>query len=278
MSETEDAASVSEPRQAVFADQAGALLRAAREAQGLHIGALAVALKVPVKKLEALEAGRYDELPDMVFARSLAMSVCRTLKISPEAVLAALPGAQVHRIQSASTGLNTEFKSTDGGAHFSLRAQLTSPLGLGAIVLLLGVVVVTFWPETSPVVGTASAPISTAGTAVSAVQEPTAVEPSSPLSPVQTAPAEAIAASVPAPLPDALEITAHGVSWVEVLDADAAPLLRKLTVDGEVLRVGGKLPLTATVGRADQLTVQVKGQFFDLAPLARDNVARFEVK
>jgi len=278
MSETEDAASVSEPRQTIPADQAGALLRAAREAQGLHIGALAVALKVPVKKLEALEAGRYAELPDMVFVRSLAMSVCRTLKINPEPVLAALPGVQVHRISSVSTGLNTEFKSADGGTYFSLRAQLSSPLGLGAIFLLLGVVMVMFWPETSPVVSTASAPTATAGTPVSVVQEPTAVEASSQSSPVQTASAAAIAASVPTPLPDTLEIKAHGVSWVEVLDADAAPLLRKLTVDGEVLRVGGKLPLTMTVGRSDQLTVQVRGQFFDLAPLARDNVARFEVK
>ena len=40
---------------------AGALLRAAREASGLHIAALAVAMKVPVKKLEALEADRRSE-------------------------------------------------------------------------------------------------------------------------------------------------------------------------------------------------------------------------
>ena len=43
---------------------AGALLRSAREAAGLHIAALAVSLKVPVKKLEALEQDRMDLLPD----------------------------------------------------------------------------------------------------------------------------------------------------------------------------------------------------------------------
>ena len=53
------------------------LLREAREAAGLHIAALAAALKVPVKKLEALEAGRYDELPDLTFARALASSACQ---------------------------------------------------------------------------------------------------------------------------------------------------------------------------------------------------------
>jgi cytoskeleton protein RodZ len=49
---------------------AGALLRDAREAAGLHIAALAVALKVPVAKLEALEADNFSALPDMVFVRA----------------------------------------------------------------------------------------------------------------------------------------------------------------------------------------------------------------
>ncbi|UUZ68449.1 helix-turn-helix domain-containing protein [Polaromonas sp. P2-4] len=50
---------------------AGTLLRDAREAAGLHIATLAVSLKVPVKKLEALEQDRFDLLPDLVFARWL---------------------------------------------------------------------------------------------------------------------------------------------------------------------------------------------------------------
>ena len=56
------------------AQRAGAMLRQAREDAGLHVEALAVALKVTVKKLEALEAGRIDLLPDPTFARGLAAS------------------------------------------------------------------------------------------------------------------------------------------------------------------------------------------------------------
>ncbi|HPH15047.1 MAG TPA: helix-turn-helix transcriptional regulator, partial [Burkholderiaceae bacterium] len=66
---------------------AGALLRQAREAAGLHIAALAVSLKVPVKKLEALESDRLDLLPDAVFARALASSMCRALKIDAAPIL-----------------------------------------------------------------------------------------------------------------------------------------------------------------------------------------------
>ena len=73
---------------------AGALLRAARERQGLHLAALAAQLKVAPRKLEALEADRYDELPDATFVRALAASMCRVLKIDPAPVLERLPQAR----------------------------------------------------------------------------------------------------------------------------------------------------------------------------------------
>ena len=58
---------------------AGDMLREAREAHGLHIDMVAAALKVPPQKLAALEADDIDSLPDPVFARALAASVCRAL-------------------------------------------------------------------------------------------------------------------------------------------------------------------------------------------------------
>ena len=83
------------------APSAGALLRQAREASGLHIAALAVSLKVPVKRLEALEADRFDLLPSAVFSRALASSVCRALKIDSAAVLAQLPSLTAPRLEYA---------------------------------------------------------------------------------------------------------------------------------------------------------------------------------
>ena len=38
------------------------------------------------------------------------------------------------------------------------------------------------------------------------------------------------------------------------------------------------LPLAVVVGRADETVVTVRGQALDLAPLTRNNVARFEVR
>ena len=65
------------------ATTAGGMLREARESMHVDIAVLAAMLKVPEHKLLALEADRFEALPDLTFARALAASVCRTLKIEP---------------------------------------------------------------------------------------------------------------------------------------------------------------------------------------------------
>lgn len=127
---------------------AGAQLRAAREAQGLHIGALAVALKVPVKKLEALEADRFDLLPGIVFSRALALSVCRTLRLDPQPILARLPQTNAAAAVTDLSGLNTTFKPVRmGGPLFSL-PHFANPATLAVLLLLLAIAAVYFWPLT----------------------------------------------------------------------------------------------------------------------------------
>src|SRR6185369_657668 len=83
--------SMSENQAVADGASAGTLLRQAREAAGLHVATLAANLKVPVRKVEALEEDRYDLLGDAVFVRGLASSICRTLKVDPQPVLQRLP-------------------------------------------------------------------------------------------------------------------------------------------------------------------------------------------
>src|SRR5687768_11256537 len=96
------------------ATTAGALLRAAREKQGLHIAALAAAIKVSPRKLDALENDRWSELPDATFTRALAQTVCRTLKIDAKPVLDLLPAVGGAALEHASVGLNTPFRERPG--------------------------------------------------------------------------------------------------------------------------------------------------------------------
>lgn len=125
---------------------AGELLKRAREAAGLHIAALAVSLKVPVKKLEALESDRLDLLPDAVFVRALASSVCRTLKIDPAAILARLPQTDAPKLTYPGKSIDTPFRSSGDRSRPPVWAYFSQPAVLAGVLLLLGALALVFLP------------------------------------------------------------------------------------------------------------------------------------
>lgn len=126
---------------------AGWLLRQAREAAGVDLASLAVALKVSVKKLEALESDRLDLLPDAVFVRALAASVCRALKIDAAPVLARLPHTVAPRLNHDEAGLNTPFHMPGDVAKAPFWDRLSRPMVLAALAVLLGALVLIFFPS-----------------------------------------------------------------------------------------------------------------------------------
>lgn len=132
----------------------GDILRAAREAQGLSLDHLAATLKVTPAKLAALEEGRIDQLPDASFARALAQTMCRVLKIDPAAVLAGLPAARVAPLASDKPALNQPFKETrlapkmfEGGGGDGAWSRLLRPQWLAPILLLVAAAVIYLLPE-----------------------------------------------------------------------------------------------------------------------------------
>lgn len=289
---------------------AGALLRAARETAGLHVAALAVSMKVPVKKLEALEADRFDLLPDAVFVRALASSVCRNLKIDPAPILSRLPHQHVPRLGASEGGINAPFHAAGENRPLSVPAALKQPVVLVVLLLLVAALVVVFFPEwqTEAPPEEVAAPsesvliVPSAQNAVPEVPAPSVVaaEPvvpavlpaaSASLAPLAPAPV-AIAAAVavpevmkPASAPSLAPLAGQhvvfrvkGPSWVEVTDAKGVVLMRRNLVQGDAAGISGALPLSVVVGRADVTEVDVKGKPFNLAAFAKDNVARFEVK
>lgn len=302
---------------AALGQTAGAMLRNAREAAGLHVAALAAAMKVPVAKLDALENDRYDLLPDAVFARALAASVCRTLKIDPAPVLALLPKTGQPRLVQDTDGLNAPFRSPRDTVASHWRDQLTRPAALTVVALLVGALVVLLLPrqpdEGSAVVGTSSTEARPAASSLpsapGAGEAP--VPPAAP--PAATAPPEVMTASVAMPSPAAEapvpgpadpaaggDVAAPGAtastaapvpapsgvvvfrasaeSWIEVRDAKGAVPVRRLLAAGETAGASGAMPLRVTIGNAGATEVQVRGKPLDLRAIARDNVARFEVK
>ncbi|MGJ7487484.1 helix-turn-helix domain-containing protein [Variovorax sp. LT2P21] len=282
---------------------AGDLLREAREGHGLHIDVVAAALKVPTRKLQALEDDDIDALPDPVFARALAASVCRALRVDPAPVLAKLPGAVRPSLAEADRPLSGSFRSGAPRTHGGAGATPSRALLVVVALLLAGAAALVWLPsgafeqlsqwvsgltaersassaDTGMPQQSADAP---AGTVVESV--PTLPPPSEvpAVSSVQTVPSPSVpVASVATPASsgsDALVFVASADSWITVTDATGKALLRRIVTPGETVGLSGTLPLSVVVGRASGVTVQVKGKPFDLTPLARSGgVARFEVK
>jgi cytoskeleton protein RodZ len=128
------------------ANTAGALLRAARQAQGLHVAALATTLKVPPRKLEALENDRYDEFQGATFVRALAQAACRALKIDPAPVLEKLPELDNGALSQLERGLNAPFREKGARRESSEMPGMSGAVLALVVVLVLGALAFVFWP------------------------------------------------------------------------------------------------------------------------------------
>jgi cytoskeleton protein RodZ len=288
------------------AGSAGALLRAARERQGLHIAALAAAIKIPQRKLEALEADRFDELPDATFTRALAMTVCRALKIDAAPVLAQLPQAAGRGLSEVGGGLNTPFRERPGRADPGEHGARRHPLlwaALGVLVVAAAVLLVpeAWWaavtgePGSAPVAASAPAaalPASATAASAPAAQAEATSEAASAVPAAASAaavevvhsapPAEAAASAASAPGVAAAAgvavLRASEASWVEVIDAGGQVLLQRVLQPGETVGLDGRLPMRVKIGNAAATQLSFRGQPMELAPFVRDNVARLELK
>ena len=309
---------------------AGTMLKEAREARGLHIAALAVLLKVPVKKLEALESDRFDLLPDAVFVRALASSVCRPLKIDAATILDRLPQIGTPKLSYQRTGNNAPFRSHCDRAGPSVWAQVSRPAVLAVLVLLMGALILIFLPtiksginivklqsndvkngigevqktSSGAITGESDFPVSQSAGPTLMTTSVSGPVSANPVPTVSLAAKGSVAASAPDSLTasaglasgaanvsaavvtteklpqasDVVTFAARTESWVEVADAKGNVILRRTLVAGDVVGASGELPLKIVVGRADATQVQIRGKAFDLNAVAKDNVAKFEVR
>jgi cytoskeleton protein RodZ len=269
-------------------------LKQARERAGLHPVALAAMLKISVKRLEALEAGRFDELPDMTFARALALSVCRALKVDPQPILANFPASNEVRLSDIERSLNAPLPrrtvAMPSSAKPSEPSKLSWPM---AAAVFMAVVALMLWfflptreePATvsllSPVIS--ADPVSMPEPAVEPVPEEAVAEdaPSAPSGMAIEAPGPAVpapASATPVDAQNGFAMTARETAWVQVTGASGRVLLQRSLQPGETVVLSTDFPLSVVVGRADEVVVSLRGTAFNMAPHTRNNVARFEVR
>ncbi len=285
---------------------AGTLLRTARQSQGLHIAALAASIKVSQRKLELLEADRLSELPDATFARALAQTICRSLKIDPTPVLAALPPAPSYRLDAVDGGIKAPFRDRPGQHEPARFSALTSPAAWGTALIAVAAVLVVLMPTEwaasiqAVISGPPPAPQVASTPAAAAIEPALVVAPvevavthtdpasdtigappnavvielaASPASGVQT-----VADATPAAATGPLQLKASAQTWVEVVDGQSKVLLSRLLLSGETVVLDGAAPFRLKIGNAAGTEVSFRGHVINLASSTRDNVARLELK
>jgi cytoskeleton protein RodZ len=268
---------------------AGTLLRQARMAQGLHIAALAAAIKVSPRKLELLETDRVAELPDAAFARALALRVCRQLKIDAEAIMERLPHPPGPRLEHVSQGLGAPFHDRPGREAPAERSFLTEPVVWGPALIIAAALALYLMPQRLLAPLTQRAPAASAPplTPEPAASKPAALSPAAPGSTEVAAPVVvetvhsapvATAQSDTASASGVLVVRTNGESWVEVLDAGGQALLSRVLLPGETVGVDGALPLRVRVGNVAATQLSLRGRPVDLSAAAHDNTARLELK
>ncbi|MDL2336624.1 MAG: DUF4115 domain-containing protein [Pseudomonadota bacterium] len=287
---------------------AGTMLREARQAKGLHIAALAASIKVSQRKLELLEADKVSELPDATFARALAQTVCRSLKIDPSPVLAALPQAPNYRLEGVDEGINAPFRDRPGRHEPTDLSVVASPAVWAPALIVVAALVVYFMPSDwvtklqaaiSGQQATVSSP-TTAPVAEVVPSDPVQVEAPAAASSVpliSVSPASAVdvggglggaqsvtdaalisAGAASSPVVGPLHVKAAEASWIEVVDARSQVLVSRMLQPGETVVLDGAMPLKLKVGNAAATEVAFRGQVVDLASATTGNVARLELK
>jgi cytoskeleton protein RodZ len=268
---------------------AGGLLKAARQAKGMHLAVLSVNLKVPVRQLEALEADQYlfDQSP--VFARGLAASVCRQLRVDPAPILALMP-MSANYLEPNGAVRQAYIAPADLGTMRRATAVVTSKTWWIASGMLLLIAALIWLPNPGQWAWLENLQ------ATVLVPEPTAQAPAPLAQPdpvslggagvgtatqdaVPALPAVAVVAlPPPAVTQPELLFLAQNVSWVEVRDAQKQLVWNGVLNAGDQKLLPVTLPVSVVVGRSDAVQLSVNGQAFDLKPHTQVNTARFEVK
>lgn len=293
----EDQYSAAAPVNAPAFDSAGDALRAAREAAGLSIDAVAQHLKLAPRQVRALESGAWSELPGPTFVRGFARNYARLFDLDPDAIVAALPeamSAPAHDKVATARAIG-ELPVTPVARRGSWSRWLIPLL----LIALIGAAAwyeltrrnVSLAPADRPVTikPVPLDPVAPPGVAVTPLPNPVATpEPApspGPLSPAPTTtetaapatlPITTAPASVTSPIADLpiLVISYQGPAWTEVRDANGQRLLLTTGAAGTTETVSGAPPFDLTLGNASQASVRWRGEPFDLAPHVKGNVAR----
>jgi cytoskeleton protein RodZ len=255
----------------------GARLSQARQAQNLAPGDIARRLKLSVWQIEALEAGRYHELPGPIFVRGFIRNYARLLKLDAEELVHAAAGSLPQQEPSPEMPPSRDIPFPSGTA--PRWPQFIA--GAAVIVGLLAIYEFFFddAPRNVAPQPAVEAPVRT----VEAGEPNLAPVISAPIA--RHAPSESPASAPPQqearaadPAEREVSLIFDEESWVEIRDRNDKPIFAQLNSAGTVRRVSGVPPLSVVVGNALGVRMTYAGRPIDLARYTKIDVARLTLE
>lgn len=266
-------------------DGVGGELTRARAALGFTVADVAQQLKLAPRQIEALEQGRYEELPAGTFARGMMRSYARLLRLDPEPLVQRIAErVAVPDNADAVASARRPIPITDSARRSNL---VYAALSLALLTVIAGVVFewqrersdgarLTFVPAAAQ----APAPKETAqptsgGVAVAAM----AIGPGAVAAPEPAAAAPAPEAP-PAAAPEGdgvrrLRLKYDREAWVEIRGRGDKLLTSRLNPGGTEQVVEGRPPFSLVIGNAQHVSLSYDDKPVDLAPYVKVEVARF---
>ncbi len=121
--------------------ETGNLLKSAREEKNISLKEVALATKIHINTLRAIEGGDMDHLPHVVFLRGFIQAYALFLKIDPQPILDVFKEEMVEHQEVESL---SPVKSEDEGSHRAVSAANKSSntvrnimIGIGAFILIV---------------------------------------------------------------------------------------------------------------------------------------------
>ena len=276
----------------------GAMLRKRRIALGLSQADVANVVKLPARRIEAMEQERWDELPDGPYLRGFLKNIARALNLDAATLIDRVDDSLMRArnpdsilVAPGSTHAMLPRRSGPEGRH-SGRALVIGALVFAMIAALIAwsgtdsfdraVASGKSWIEgrRGHVAGSTSSSVTASPTPE--LKTKTELVQSSPTLPPSIANETALR---DATSPNAGPIASNGNAamqfhfsedaWVEVRGADGKVLLSRLNAAGTEQAIEGAPPFNLVVGNARAVRLSYRGQPVDLIPYTRDQVARF---
>ncbi|MBI1943029.1 MAG: helix-turn-helix domain-containing protein [Betaproteobacteria bacterium] len=264
------------------APDVGEELAQARRERGLSLADVAQQLKFAARQIEALEQGRFAELPAGTFARGMVRAYARLLKLDPEPLverIAARVAVPDNAIAVASA--RRPIPITDQARRTNLQYSALSLVILGVVA----VVAFEWQRERSSAarlsfVPAARAPLEPQRTAASSTLASTVTPQITTLEPAEAEapPAAPPAESQPAGSRHRIVMRFERESWVQIRGGDGKVLTSALNRAGSERSVEGAPPFTLVIGNAQHVRLSYDDRPIDLAPHVKVEVARFTLE